>query len=64
MWEVRVNAVDGDHHLEEFTTYTGAWLFACEWLGAKMKWGRMEEVSEFGDELYILGEGDKGTQPE
>ena len=56
MWEVRVNAVDGDHHLAWAETYHEAWEFACNWLAVPMKYGHMQEVSMHGDTLYIQGD--------
>ena len=56
MWEVRVNAVDGDHHLAWAETYHEAWEFACNWLAVPMKYGHMQEVSMYGDTLYIRGD--------
>ena len=56
MWEVRVSAVDGDHHLAWAETYHEAWEFACNWLAVPMKYGHMQEVSMYGDTLYIRGD--------
>lgn len=53
MWEIRVNAIDGDHHLAWKKTYDEAWQFACEWLSIPMKYGDIKEVSMYGDVLYI-----------
>ena len=56
MWEVRVSAVDGDHHLTWAETYHEAWEFACNWLAVPMKYGHMQEVSMYGDTLYVQGD--------